>query len=133
MIKTRGVAHFTLAVSDIERSERFYTGVLGMEVISRVPPLNMVFLRTGDDILVIAGCKTPGQPAPGREQVIHHAFRVDADKYDDALAFLRANGVEILHEEHREAGVFPGKQAYFHDPDHNVLEILAQAAPASPA
>jgi catechol 2,3-dioxygenase-like lactoylglutathione lyase family enzyme len=124
MIKTKGVVHFTLAVSDIERSEKFYVDVLGMEVVLRVPPLGIIFLRSGDDIFLIARGATPPAPEPGLEQRIHHAFLVDQDKYDEALQHLRSSGVAIIHEEDRTEGVFPGRMAYFHDPDRNVLELI---------
>ena len=39
----QGMVHFTLAVSDIERSEKFYVDLLGMEVVLRVPPLGIIF------------------------------------------------------------------------------------------
>lgn len=123
MIKTKGVVHFTLAVSDIERSEKFYVDLLGMEVVLRVPPLGIVFLRSGDDIFLIVRGATPPAPEPGHEQRIYHAFLVDHDKYDEALQHLRSNGVAIIQEEHRTEGVFPGRMAYFHDPDRNVLEL----------
>jgi catechol 2,3-dioxygenase-like lactoylglutathione lyase family enzyme len=124
VIKTKGVVHFTICVSDIERSERFYVDLLGMDVILRAGPLGMVFLRSGDDVFVLAKGRTPADPEPGREHLAHHAFLVDRDKFDESLAFLRANGVKIILEEDRQEGVFPGRQAYFHDPDRNVLEII---------
>lgn len=124
MIKTKGVVHFTIPVSDAVRSERFYVDLLGMEVVQRIPPMGMVFLRSGEDIIVLAKSKTPINPNVGEEFMIHHAFLVDGDKYDEALTFLRSKGVALLFEELRKEGVFPGRQAYFHDPDRNVLEII---------
>ncbi len=123
-IKTKGVVHFTIPVSDIERSERFYVDLLGMEVVSRVPPAGMVFLQSGKDIFVLARSDTPVNPNTGDGRMVHHGFLVDQDKYDEALALLRAGGVNVIHEEFREQGVFPGRQVYFHDPDRNVLELL---------
>ncbi len=38
---------------------------------------------------------------------------------------LRASGVEILFEENLRERVFQGKQVYFHDPDSNVIELVA--------
>ncbi len=44
---------------------------------------------------------------------------------EESRAFLEEKGVHIIYEEHRHNGVFQSKQANFHDPDRNVLEIIA--------
>lgn len=125
MIETKGVVHFTLSVSDPDRSEAFYRDVLGLRVVQKIPSVGMVFLASGDDYVILTRSKTPIDPNPGKEFFVHHAFRIDVDKYDEAIAHLRAHGVEILFEEDRRDGLFIGRQAYFHDPDRNVLEITA--------
>ena len=125
MIQTKGVVHFTIPVSDPERSETFYRQILGLEVIHRVPSAGMVFMKTGDSYLILTRSKTPIRPNPGDEIDVHHAFQVDLEKYDESIAFLRSNGIDVLYEEDRRSGVFVGRQAYFHDPDRNVLEISA--------
>lgn len=125
MIHTRGIVHFTIAVSDIGLSERFYRELLGLTVVRRIPSTGMVFMKCGEDYLILAKSKTAIAPNPGTEVQIHHAFHVDVDHYDESIAFLEAQGIEIIHEEDRREGVFIGRQAYFHDPDRNVLEIIA--------
>jgi catechol 2,3-dioxygenase-like lactoylglutathione lyase family enzyme len=47
MLKTHGLLHFSLPVTDLDRSRKFYEGVLGMKVVEQSP--RMVFLQTGDD------------------------------------------------------------------------------------
>jgi catechol-2,3-dioxygenase len=47
MIKTQGVVHFSLPVTDLERSARFYSALLGMKVMQKTP--RMVFLKCGED------------------------------------------------------------------------------------
>ena len=128
MIKTKGVVHFTIPVSHPERSEKFYREILGLEVILRVPSIGMIFMKTGEDYLILTKSKTPIAPNPGDEIHIHHAFKVDIDAYEESVAFLKDNDIEILLEEDRRSGVFIGRQAYFHDPDQNVLEISALEA-----
>jgi len=125
MIETQGIVHFTMPVTDVAVSERFYCDILGLKVVQRVPSLGMVFLRAGTDYVVLCRSKTPIDPNPGKDIMVHHAFRIAADGYDKAVAELRANGIEILFEEERQIGVFQGRQAYFHDPDRNVIELNA--------
>ncbi len=126
MIETTGVVHFTIPVSDLDRSEAFYRDILGLETVMRAPePVNLLFMKSGADYVVLAKSKTPINPNPGDERFVHHAFGVALDKYEESRAFLDEKGVHIVHEEERRDGVFQGKQAHFHDPDRNVLEIIA--------
>ena len=122
MLKTQGVVHFTIPVKDLDRAERFYTQIMGMERLRRND--HMVFMRAGADCFVLTYSEKPVDPNAGDEHDIHHAFRVSAAEYDRAKAFLAERGIRIFKEEHRRAGTFQGRSAYFHDPDRNVLEII---------
>jgi catechol 2,3-dioxygenase-like lactoylglutathione lyase family enzyme len=126
MIEIKGVVHFTIPVTDLDRSEAFYRDILGLETVMRAPdPVNLLFMKSGDDYVVLAKATTPINPNVGDERFVHHAFRIELGKYEESRAFLEENGVHIVHEEERVDGVFRGKQAHFHDPDRNVLEIIA--------
>ena len=46
-------------------------------------------------------------------------------EYEQSKQHVTEHGVDIIFEEERNEGVFHGKQFYFHDPDRNVLEIIA--------
>jgi catechol 2,3-dioxygenase-like lactoylglutathione lyase family enzyme len=122
-IEPRGVVHFSIAVSDLEASSRFYTDVLGLKQIFYAPDFKMVFLMAGNDYVILCKSETPIQPNPQGQRRVHHAFAVDPASYDTAKAFLQQNGVEIIDEENRTTGIFTGRQLYFHDPDRNVLEL----------
>lgn len=124
MIETKGIVHFTIPVTDYEKSEAFYREILGLETVQIIPPIGMVFMRSGADYVILTRSKTPVEPNPGDEFFVHHAFRVDVDKYESSKQHLIDQGVEIIFEEERHEGVFHGKQCYFHDPDRNVLEII---------
>lgn len=122
MIKTKGILHITIPVSDLARSRAFYTDVLGLEFIGQAPQHNphFVFLKSGGDYVVL-----------GREEkrarfsdIIHHAFMVDGDAFDSTVAELKAKGVDVFREERRDQGIFTGRSAYFHDPDNNALEVI---------
>ena len=126
MIETTGVVHFTIPASDLDRTEAFYRDILGLKTVSRAPePSNLLFMKSGEDYVVFAKSKTPINPNPGDERFVHHAFGVTHEKYEESRAFLEEKGVQIIHEEERHDGVFRGKQAHFHDPDRNVIEIIA--------
>ena len=123
MIETRGVVHFSIPVSDLDASRAFYTEVLGLKLVSDAPGYGMVFLRAGEDHVILCKSDTPIRPNAEGSRRVHHAFKVDASEYDRAKAFLASNGIAIIDEENRTKGVFVGRQFYIHDPDHNVIEL----------
>lgn len=123
MIKIKGVVHFSIPVSDLSKSRHFYTQLLGLDFIEAPPGSGMVFLGAGADYLVLCESMTPIKPNPGDEIRVHHAFKVEPEDYEQTKQSLLQKGIQILAEEDRKKGVFVGRQFYFHDPDHNVLEI----------
>src|ERR1700742_3729455 len=93
--KFEGVLHFTIPVKDLDRSEKFYTEILGMEKIRRTG--HMVFLRAaGKDNFVLTYSEQPIDPNPAGKHEIHSAFRLTADEYDRAKAFLQSKGIAIF-------------------------------------
>ena len=129
MLKTEGVLHFTIPVMDLDRSEHFYTEILGFEKLGR--SARIVFLRAGDDFFNLTYSANPITLNPEGEHQIHSAFRVSPQTYEDTIRTLPAKGVEIFKEEDRQSGVFVGRSAYIRDPDGNVIEFIdLKRAPA---
>ena len=122
MLKTEGVLHFTIPVKDLDRSETFYTEIMGMERLRRTD--HMVFLRAGNDLFVLTYSEKPIDPNVGDAHEIHSAFRVTAQEYERAKTYLAEKGIRVFKEEDRRKGTFQGRSAYFHDPDRNVIEII---------
>ena len=123
MPEIKGVAHFSIAVSDLDASQEFYTDVLGLTLIRAAPAIGLVFLRAGNDHVILARSDAPTKHDPKDSRRAHHAFTVEPAKYDESKALLASKGVDIFEEEDRKTGVFVGRQCYFYDPDGNVLEI----------
>jgi len=123
MLKTQGMLHFSLAVTDLDRSRQFYEGVLNLKVVEQSP--RMVFLQTGDDYLILAKGNEPLKYDTNKNTPVHHAFRVKPEDFQSSIDHLRQHGVEVFNIEDRNTGVFWGPQAYFLDPDGNKLEIYA--------
>ncbi len=121
MIELKGLAHFTIPVTDTVRSLAFYADILGMTPIQVNHEHGMVFLDTGGDCVILARSDAKIDPD---DHDVHHAFIVDAGHYEDAKKDLAANGVDVFFEEDRQGGAVNGPRAYFHDPDGNVLEII---------
>ena len=123
MLKTHGVLHFSLPVTDLDRSRKFYEGLLGLKVVEQ--SARMVFLQTGDDYFILAKGSEPLRYDAPQSTPVHHAFKVNREDFEPSIDELRKNGVEVFNIEDRNQGVFWGPQAYFLDPDGNKLEIYA--------
>ena len=132
MLKTEGVLHFTIPVKDLDRSEKFYTEILGMEKLRRTD--HMVFMRASGTCFVLTYSENEINPNRANKHEIHSAFTVTKDEYDRAKQWLPSQGIPIIKEEDRNRGTFRGRSAYFHDPDRNVIEIIdLTAGPISEA
>src|SRR5579864_9414386 len=122
MVAIKSVAHFSIPVSDIEKSTGFYTEIVGARHLATVGQGTMSFLDAAGTCLILVKRQPPINPRPEDHGGVHHSFAV-AD-YKAALDHLRANGVAITFEEDRQGGVVNGPRAYFHDPDGTVLEFI---------
>jgi catechol 2,3-dioxygenase-like lactoylglutathione lyase family enzyme len=83
----------------------------------------MVFLRAGNDHVILAKSDMPLQRDANDNRRAQHACKVDPEKYEDVNAFLAAKGAEVFEEEDRKKGVFVGRQFYIRDPDGTVIEF----------
>jgi catechol 2,3-dioxygenase-like lactoylglutathione lyase family enzyme len=124
MIDIKGLAHFTIPVSDLERSKRFYADIVGCKYINTAPSGKLAFLDAGGVCLILAERKGPINPVLDDHHGVHHSFVIDSDAYPAAIEHLRANKIEIFYEEDRRGGVVNGPRAYFRDPDGTVLEFI---------
>ncbi len=119
------IGHVVLNVSDMRRSVRFYTEVLGFHVTDVYPdgmvPGGMVFMRCNADHHGVALVAImPGQ-SPNME-LNHMAFEVSTlDEVIRARDFLRSKKVQIDFEGRRRAGCQIAVE--FRDPDGHRLEI----------
>jgi len=112
MVAIKGVAHFSIPVSNVSRSTRFYTEVVGCRHLSTTPNGQMVFLDAAGICLILVKRDAPINPVPDNHGGVHHAFAVARDEYAAALGHLRAHGVEITFEEDRQGGALNGPRAY---------------------
>lgn len=117
--------HCVIAVSDWDRSNAFYTDVLGAELVARGE--GYVY-RFGTNQLNIHGPGVDGEPnaeppvAPGGADL---CFVWDGP-IDDAVAHLESLGVPIeLGPVPRYGARGDGASVYFRDPDRSLLELIS--------
>jgi len=122
-MKVDGILETCLYARDLEAMERFYTGVMGLEVYSRLEG-KFVFLRCGRGMLLIFNpvnsLRGTQLPAHGSEGPGHMAFAVRDDEIDDWRRHLGDRGVAIEHE---QAWDDRGRSLYFRDPAGNSIEV----------
>jgi catechol 2,3-dioxygenase-like lactoylglutathione lyase family enzyme len=124
MVAIQSVAHFSIPVSDVAESTRFYTEIVGCQHLATVAGGTMAFLDAAGTCLILVKRDPPINPRPEDHGGVHHAFAIAHDDYRAALDHLRGHGVAITFEEDRQGGVVNGPRAYFHDPDGTVLEFI---------
>jgi catechol 2,3-dioxygenase-like lactoylglutathione lyase family enzyme len=144
MIHPVSLAHVNINVTDLERSEKFYTEVLGLQVAFKYPGavawLNFGQYREGVQGLgfgfhdiALYQVRNPLPEGYRKMAGLNHiAFQLSKpEEIDQALEFLRSKNVEILkgpliHKEDRHYYL------YFKDPDGNVIELVSSTIPGWP-
>jgi len=91
MVAIRGVAHFSIAVSDTAKSTEFYTAVVGCRHLSTTPNGQMVFLDAAGTCLILVKRHPPINPILDNHGGVHHAFAIAHNDYQAALDHLRAH------------------------------------------
>jgi len=117
------VGHVHLKVSDLERSIRFYSDVLGFDVMQRYGT-QAAFLSAGGyhHHIGLNTWESRGgpPPAPGTTGLFHVAFRYpDRASLASALRRLMEHGVRL--DGASDHGV--SEALYLHDPDGNGIEL----------
>ena len=129
MPEIRGVAHFSIPVSDVDRSTKFYTEIVGCKFLSQRLDKVITFLDAGGVCLLLIKRSAPVIKGPlDMSDGVHHAFMVDAAEYQAAVDGLRAKGVEVFFEEDQRGGTIDGPRAYFRNPDGTALKFINRTA-----
>ena len=108
-----GLLHIALQTRDLQMTEKFYTGILGLKVAFRVPP-NMLFLRTPGtkDLVNFVLSKRKRARSGGLE---HFGFKTTTAKLSQLEKTLKENGVAITGRRGKDA-------IYFLDPNGYAIE-----------
>lgn len=115
-----GLRHVALSVRDLEACERFYVGLLGMQIEWR-PDADNLYLTSGLDNLALHRAKSP--LATEGQRLDHLGFILREEHYvDEWHKYLTRNGVAIaqLPKTHRDGAC----SFYCYDPDGNLVQFI---------
>jgi lactoylglutathione lyase len=127
-MKVKKLLHTRMRVSDLDETIRFYTTVLGLEVIERKSSprgSQLAFLKTpNSDELIELTSFPPSGPVKVQEDLVHLAFQVE--NLDEAIASLNAIGVQITDGPTKTSS---GSRFIFIDaPDGYEIELIERPA-----
>jgi glyoxylase I family protein len=126
MLRMTAVHHVAVCVTDLDRAERFYGGVLGFTPIERPVfrvPGTWYELPDGSQLHLIQHAGTRTLRGTTDIDLADGHFAIRVSDFDGAVAHLRGHGVEVLELQQNPTA---WKQVYFTDPDGNVIELNAE-------
>lgn len=123
MIQTTGVYHTSIPADDIDRAERFYTEVLGMQLDARVgrKGSSIVRLRCGADTVVLfERPRALGRDSHKEDGTYHQSFEMRIEDFDEAVESIKKLGTF-----HQITERDSGRTLYFWDTEGNYEELHA--------
>jgi catechol 2,3-dioxygenase-like lactoylglutathione lyase family enzyme len=121
----QAIIETAIYVDDLDATEEFYRGILGLRVIGKESGRH-VFFQVGDsDVLLAfmpdATLKGDVLPAHGARGAGHFALGIERQDLDGWRQHLKDHGVVIEKEVEWPSG---GKSLYFRDPAGNSEELI---------
>ncbi len=133
-MKFKKIIETCIYCPDLQKMKDFYVDVLGLEVVTEEPERHL-FLKAGKNMLLIFNPQRtlmenenifPPHGALTPPSILHLAFEVSKEGYEEAKELLKKNNIEIESElawEDRNS-----KSTYFRDPAGNLVEIITEGA-----
>jgi len=137
VIRTLRISHPALFGTKLEETIRFYTEILGMEIVLRQPNLDdasmeHLFFHVGEDNFIAYFLAKDPQTGlryksaqPGVGAMNHLAIDVDEASFTEALERLQAEGIEVRGPIDRGYE----RSIYFKDPNGVRIELLVWLTP----
>jgi catechol-2,3-dioxygenase len=126
MARISKVGHVVLAVRDPQKSAKFYTEALGMEVVNLLDlqGMKMAFLSFGQRDHDIALIQVPDDQPVGSSGLAHTALEIEGgeEQLKELYRRLKDYGARVEFT----ADHVLTKSFYFLDPDGNRLELFSQ-------
>jgi catechol-2,3-dioxygenase len=130
-VHVQALGHVVLKSRNLERAEVFYSELLGMQVVLRIPEPRMTFFRIAGsgnhhDFALFETPPCPALPSPDQNAtgLAHVAFKIgpSADALRRTRTVLDDAGIRCLYEADRAFA----KSLHVLDPDGNEVELYAE-------
>jgi len=138
LIRVRDMSHFTLDVSDVQRSLTFYQGLFGMPIQARQGATPVLAVGSQRQFLALAGSGAAGGP-PRKPGINHLCLTMENFVPDKVLKTLAGFGVKprgdmrapagplvswvVLRKEDRGGDKQGTPELYFTDPDGLTMQL----------
>ena len=121
MAKIKKVGHVVLGVRDPQKSIKFYTEALGMELVNVLEDMQMAFLSFGERDHDIAVIKVPDDQPVGSSGLAHTALEIEGgqEQLRELYQRLKSYGAKVEFT----ADHVLTKSVYFFDPEDNRIEL----------
>ncbi len=122
----KGIDHIVLRVADIQRSDRFYTAVLGCTKERELNELGLHQYRAGRQLidLVVVGTTLGGEePVTPRGNMDHLCLTIDPFDAVSLTAYLQQHQIEPSTVGVRYGATGYGESLYIKDPDGHTIEL----------
>ena len=124
MLAVKELGHVGLYCTDVQKSQDFYTRILGLTVTDAHPEGHIIFLSAQPESEHHELALCPGRDAPPGAKVVQQVSFIVNDLTDlkQFHARLKAEGIRIRSVVNHGISL----AIYFYDPDENVVEVYAK-------
>ncbi len=130
--RIKAIGESVLRVKDLQAAKRFYTEVIGLDILQEFDGITFLRVATGHGgHTQIVGLFQESLPDPfgkrrgsvdaGTTSLHHFALEIDKGDYEEELRRLTALGAEVTTFEHRWCH---WRSIYVRDPEGNVVELV---------
>lgn len=128
MEQSLAFSHLVVEVSDLDRSEKFYRDVIGLDLLGRNlvadnRPNSLLAMNTRQRVLLVEVGGVP--PYPGSGGSIHHGWLLTPEQFAQARDRLEAAGYESGIDPRQNFRAVGEYNMDIHDPDGNRFQIQA--------
>ena len=131
LMQLEGIDHVALGVRDVERSAKWYIGVLGFKRLHEgmwdgIP----TFIGKGNTGIALFPASSDAKPTASTRRdvrMLHLAFRSNRENFLAAQHELENRGIKFEFQDHEIS-----HSIYFRDPDGHQLEITTYELPKPP-
>ena len=129
-MKFRKLIETSVYSSDLEKMKEFYVDKLGLEFVSQQTGRH-VFLKTDKNMLLIFNPEVTAvetetiHGAATPPSMVHIAFEIEAEEYEEAKDLLGQNNIQVEKEITWENDI-KSKSIYFRDPAGNLIEFVTR-------